>query len=436
MEDTPEPVVPNLRFPQFCDDGSWITPRLADLYSFKRTNALSRENLNYELGAVRNIHYGDIHTKFKAIFRLQDERVPYVNPEAAPGGFSDDVLCEEGDIVLADASEDLEAVGKAIEIVSLDGEHVVAGTHTILATRRGGAPAVGFGGQLFQSATVRVGIKREAQGAKVFGISANRISAIPVPIPPTVAEQQRIADCLDSLDELIVAENRKLDALRCHRQGLLQTLLPRIDESEPRTRLSKFRNAQGWKQRKLSDLVERADARVVVDPGMEYREIGVRSHGKGVFHKAPVAGSVLGSKRVFHVIENALVFNIVFAWERAVATVSKREAGMIASHRFPMYLPKGDQSDVRFLKYAFLTQRGAQLLHVASPGGAGRNRTLGQSELLGLPMLAPSRAEQTAIAEVMEASEALIDEQVKACDLIRFHKRGLLQRMFPEPTAI
>ena len=225
----PGETVPRLRFPEFRVDTTWLAPRLADLYGFKRTNTLSRDNLNYQFGMIRNIHYGDIHTKFKPLFRLENEHVPYVNLDVAPDGFDDDAFCEEGDIVLADASEDLDGVGTALEVVSLNGERVVAGTHTILATRRGSVPVVGFGGQLFQSAAVRTGIKREAQGAKVYGISANRISAIPVPVPPTEAEQQRIATCLSALEDLLAAQARKIDALKQQKQGLLQQLFSSLE---------------------------------------------------------------------------------------------------------------------------------------------------------------------------------------------------------------
>ena len=228
----PGEAVPRLRFPEFRDDPTWSVPQIADLYSFKRTNTLSRDKLSYETGSIRNIHYGDIHTKFKPLFRVGEEYVPYVNPDASANEFDDDAFCEEGDIVLADASEDLDDVGKAIEVVSLDGERVVAGTHTILGTRRGNIPVVGFGGQLFQSTTVRNGIKKESQGAKVYGISAKRISAVHVPIPPTVPEQQKIVECLSALDNLMGAHLAKLDGLQTHRQGLFQQLIPSLEGSE------------------------------------------------------------------------------------------------------------------------------------------------------------------------------------------------------------
>lgn len=77
--DTPSHLVPKLRFPEFRGDHAWTAPQLADLYDFKRTNTLSRDKLNYETGTIRNIHYGDIHTKFKPLFRLSTEFVPYIN---------------------------------------------------------------------------------------------------------------------------------------------------------------------------------------------------------------------------------------------------------------------------------------------------------------------------------------------------------------------
>ena len=225
-------TAPRLRFPQFRDDPPWSIRRFDDLYDFKQTSALSRDRLNYETGTIKNIHYGDIHAKFSTLFRVREERVPYVNADAAGSEFDDGAFCEEGDIVFADASEDLDDVGKAIEVVSLDGERVIAGTHTILGSRRGEVPVVGFGGQVFQSDVVRARIRKEAQGAKVYGISAKRISSVPVPIPPTVAEQKKIAECLSALDTRIGAQVVKLDGLRSHKQGLLQQLIPSLECNE------------------------------------------------------------------------------------------------------------------------------------------------------------------------------------------------------------
>jgi type I restriction enzyme, S subunit len=139
-----------------------------------------------------------------------------------------------------------------------------------------------------------------------------------------------------------------------------------------------------------------------------YREIGIRSHGKGIFHKPPVSGSSLGDKRVFKVVPECFVVNIVFAWEQAIARTTKREEGMIASHRFPMYRAKPDQCDIDFLTYYFKSRHGKHLLQLASPGGAGRNKTLGQRDFEKLSFPMPPRIEQAKVAKILQTWDAAI----------------------------
>jgi type I restriction enzyme S subunit len=99
----------------------------------------------------------------------------------------------------------------------------------------------------------------------------------------------------------------------------------------PRLRFAELRKAKVWTKRKVSEVLSKVSMPITVEPNTIYREIGVRSHGKGIFHKEPISGTAIGDKRVFRVVENALVLNIVFAWEQAVATTSKAETGQLYS---------------------------------------------------------------------------------------------------------
>jgi len=123
---------------------------------------------------------------------------------------------------------------------------------------------------------------------------------------------------------------------------------------------------EGWAVRAMGEVLERVAKPVSPEPKKLYREIGIRSHGKGIFHKEPVSGESLGDKRVFEIVPDCLVLNIVFAWEQAVARTTAAETGMIASHRFPMYRPKGDACDVDYLTYFFKSKRGKSLLELGS----------------------------------------------------------------------
>jgi type I restriction enzyme S subunit len=134
--------------------------------------------------------------------------------------------CIEGDLIFADASEDTNDVGKCIELVHLNGERLLAGQHTILARGIDERIAIGFGGHLFRSRRIRSQIEREAQGTKVYAISGTRLANIELAFPKDKAEQQRIADCLSSLDARLTAESQKLDALKLHKRGLMQQLFP------------------------------------------------------------------------------------------------------------------------------------------------------------------------------------------------------------------
>jgi type I restriction enzyme S subunit len=200
----------------------------------------------------------------------------------------------------------------------------------------------------------------------------------------------------------------------------------------PTLRFPEFSEAGEWEKQKISSILERISKPLNVNLDEMYRQIGIRSHGKGIFHKEPISGKELGNKRVFWVEEDAFVVNIVFAWEQAVASTSATEKGMIASHRFPMYKPKANKSDINYIKYFFLTTKGKELLGVASPGGAGRNRTLGQKEFENLEIVLPEKTEeQQKIAACLSSLDELITAHSKKLDALKKHKKGLMQQLFP-----
>jgi type I restriction enzyme, S subunit len=258
-----------------------------------------------------------------------------------------------------------------------------------------------------------------------------------LPLPTQPAEQQKIAKCLSSADKLIAAQARKVDALKIHKKGLLQQLFPIEGKVIPRLRFSEFKSAGAWHRQRISNLLSKVSEPVNVEPNLMYKEIGIRSHGKGIFHKEPISGKQIGSKRVFFVVKDALVLNIVFAWEQAVAMTSIAEEGMIASHRFPMYVALADRCYVNYMKYFFLTNAGKHLLGLASPGGAGRNRTLGQKEFEQLEVTLPQDVhEQMKVADCLSSVDAHITVETQKLEDLKTHKKGLMQQLFPVSEAI
>ncbi len=201
----------------------WEKKKIKELFSFKITNSFSREQLNHKNGKVKNIHYGDIHTRFQTLFDIEKEEVPYINPEVNINKINEENYCATGDMIFADASEDLIDVGKSIEIVNLNNQKLLAGLHTILARPISNTFSIGFCGYLFKSDRIRTQIQKESQGSKVLSISAVRLSNISFSIP-CIEEQIKITNFLSSIDSKIDIEIRFLQKLEQQKKFLLQNL--------------------------------------------------------------------------------------------------------------------------------------------------------------------------------------------------------------------
>jgi type I restriction enzyme, S subunit len=168
-----------------------------------------------------------------------------------------------------------------------------------------------------------------------------------------------------------------------------------------------------WPRTNLGDVLRSVPRPVHVKAEALYREIGIRSHSKGVFHKNPVSGMELGSKKVFWLESGDFVLNIVFAWEGAVAVLTEADVGMIGSHRFPTFRADETRLDCHFLLAYFRTPEGLELLGRVSPGGAGRNRTLSRTAFLqqNIP-LPPLSVQQRMMKRVQEISAHVADAQL------------------------
>ena len=188
---------------------------------------------------------------------------------------------------------------------------------------------------------------------------------------------------------------------------------------------------QDWKEYTIGDCLRRVEHPVEVDSDALYTQIGIRSHGKGLFYKEPVTGELLGSKAVYWVEPNCFILNIVFAWEQAIGKTTQAEVGMIGSHRFPMYKPVNNLIDIDYLVYYLLTKRGTDILEAASPGGAGRNRTLGQDRFIKSRIVLPPLDEQQKIAKILSTQDKAIELQGRKIEELKRFKKGCLEKMFP-----
>lgn len=390
---------------------------MSALYSFKGNNPLSRDKLNYDGGSIRNIHYGDIHTKFATHFYVDKESVPYINDGESHSAIRPENYCAAGDLIFADASEDENDIGKVIEVIDAGGIPIVSGLHTILARPNSPDFVVGFGAYLFSSEGVRRQIQREAQGAKVLGISAARLGGVELRYPNGPVEQQKIVDCLSAVDECIGAETRKLDALKAHKQGLMQQLFPAEGQRLPRLRFPGFEGE--WLLKSLGAVCTMQAGKFVsaskisaeCQDGMYpcFGGNGLRGFTETFTHEGefPLIGR-----------QGAHCGNVVFvagrfhATEHAVVVSSKR--GINANLLY--YLLR------RLALNRFATGQ-------AQPG-------LSVDVLEKVECVVPKNLEeQYKVASVLSSLDGLIARQSRKISLLRQHKKGLMQGLFPPMHA-
>lgn len=211
--------VPEIRFKGFTD--AWEQRKFDEVFDCTiPNNTLSRSELNYESGSVRNIHYGDILIKYGSIVDVRNDEIPF-----ATGKSSDDfkgALLQDGDIIIADTAED-ETTGKACEIGNSQGLDIVSGLHTMVCRPRN-KMALGYLGYYLNSDAYHNQLLPLMQGIKVLSLSRTNVQKTIVCYPKRQSEQQLIADCFRNLDNLITLHQRKLEKLKNIKKSMLDKM--------------------------------------------------------------------------------------------------------------------------------------------------------------------------------------------------------------------
>lgn len=198
---------------------------------------------------------------------------------------------------------------------------------------------------------------------------------IAVPLPP-LDEQQRIVAQLDRLRELIEQRRETIAAVDADLDILLRKAFGRIIAAAPYCPMSE-----------VAPLVRRQVTEI--DPNGSYPALGVRSFGRGTFHKPTIPGSDITWQKLFRVEQGDLLFSNIKAWEGAFAVAVESDHGRYGSHRYLTCVPVAGIMTPRFLWYYLQSPEGIQKVQRASPGSADRNRTLGQARLAAINVPRP-----------------------------------------------
>lgn len=263
------------------------------------------------------------------------------------------------------------------------------------------------------------GLLRIASGSTFLEVSKTDFDNFHISIPP-LREQKKIASILSTWDVAIDNCKNTIENLKIRNKGLSQKLLT------GKLRVKGF--DEKWKIRAISECMS-FTPRPITKPTENYLALGLRSHGKGVFHKTDFNPDSIAMETMYEVKENDLIINITFAWEHAVAIVSKEDEGGLVSHRFPTYSFNNKNAVPDFFRHYILQKRFKFLLESISPGGAGRNRVMSKTDFLKLDIKLPNVEEQKAIATILDKATEELNQYQQKLETLQLEKKGIMQQL-------
>ncbi len=218
----------------------WEVKSFSQVFDMYPNNTYPRDCMNDSYGAIRNIHYGDVLIKYPTIVDVERCSIPYLNEDVK---IKAQKFVQSGDVIIADTAED-ETVGKCVEIKNAINAKIVSGLHTFFCH-----PirifAIGWWGDYLNSSNYHNQLLPYITGIKVSSISRASIQETKLLVPP-IAEQKAIAEALSDIDGLIAVLDKKIAKKRLIKQGAMQQLLT------GKKRLPGF--SDPWVEKRLGDM--------------------------------------------------------------------------------------------------------------------------------------------------------------------------------------
>ncbi len=406
-------LVPRLRFPEFREAAGWTEKPLKAVATINPTNG----------GLPETFVYIDLESVDAGVLKAKTR----ISLDGAPSRAQR--LVERGDIIYQ--------VVRPYQRNNLlcefeDDEDYVASTG--YAQLR----AKGSNSFLYQSIHTDLFVGRviaKCTGSNYPAINSSDMAEIHLPLPPALAEQYKIADCLTSIDVLIAAQGRKVEALRGHKKGLMQQLFPQEGETQPRLRFPEFQNGGEWEEASLGNyfnpvrngFVGTATPFYTTGEGVRYLQ------GRNIKQGRIETGNLIFITKDFHARQlksHVKLGDILMVQSGHVgecAVVGPELAGSNC-HALIILTPKRKLCSNFFVNY-FYSPIGKAAVFQITTGNTIKHVLA--SDLTTLSVLVPSMPEQQRIADCLTSLDDLIAAEIRKLDTLKTHKRGLLQQLFP-----
>lgn len=396
----------------------WQVTTFNDLFSFLSTGNNTRRELSTEDGNVNYIHYGDIHKNWELILDCNEAKIPFISKEKVrklP-------FVQDGDLILADASEDYEGIGASVEVKNVGDKKIVSGLHTLLL--RGDKTKIvdGYKAYLTSIFSVKKALITIATGISVYGISKNTIKKIKLPLPVDLKEQSAIVEVLSTIESLIKSLDELIEKKKNIKRGAIQELLT------GKKRLSDFKGEfETKKLDEVATIFRGASPRPIADPKWfdENSDIGwvrisdVTKSNKYLFDTSQNL-SENGVKNSRFVNPNNLIMSICATIGRPIITMKK-----VCIHDGFVVFEK-PAVNIEYLYYYLASIEQKWSSHGQTGSQMNLNTTIIGNEKVTFP---PTEEEQSAIVQILSNMDSEIGMLKQKRDKYRQLKVGMMQQL-------
>jgi len=395
----------------------WKVVKLGDVFDFLKTYTNSRESLN-DYDEISYIHYGEIHKKYKFYLDFRVASLPKIHQSKL--GDKPEFI-KNGDLVIADASEDYIDIAKSVEIKNLE-HKAVAGLHTFLLRDKGDYFADGYKGYILYEPWVAKELKKKATGISVLGISKSNLLNLKIKLPP-LDEQEKIAEILSTWDEAINLTINLIESKKQFKKALMQNLLtakirfPQFKGEWKEIKLGNFLEEKSERNTKNIDLVLSVTNKFGFVTQVEYFDKSVASDNTANYKIVRKGNFAYNPSRI----------NV-----GSIALLESYEIGILS----PMYVVFEclENLDNRFLKFWFQSHIFMGNLPKYLAGSVRESLNFNYMKTISIKL--PNLKEQQKIAEVLTACDDEINLLNLKLENLKKQKQGLMQKLLSGKVRI
>lgn len=419
-DDTKRAITPRLRFPEFRNGEGWSETPLKDI-----ADRVSTKNVD---GGVARVLTNSAERG------VVDQRDYFERDIVTASKIDGYYVVERGEYVYNPRTSAIAPVGP-ISRNNL-GAGVMSPLYTVFRFR---AEKTDFYEHYFRSTGWHSYLRNAAStGARHDRLSITPSAFMRMPVPtPSEPEQKRIADCLTSLDDLVAAHGRKVEALKAHQRRLMQQLFPREGETLPRLRFPEFRSMPGWAVDPLGELFDTMTGgtpeRAVKDYwGGNIPWVTTSLVDFNIIHASDEfiteAGLEHSSAKLF---PKNTVLVALYGQGKTRGKVAMLGIEATTNQACAAILPRKD-IDPAFI-FLSLCGRYGEMRRLSNSGG---QENLSQGLLRALPIRYPKEVdEQRKVINCLFSLDSQIAAESQKLDVLKFQKKGLMQRLFPSPEG-